>query len=75
LSTAMMALVPSTFSFQPEMLPSSPEKMNVAGAGWPLPSWIWKPCPPLKTCPVGLPTAPPPPGTLTTRPWLAPVPS
>src|SRR5215475_4479114 len=47
-----------------ESVPSSLAKMNRAGAGDPTPLFTTNPVPPLKTSPVGLPCAPPAPGTV-----------
>src|SRR5215831_1746733 len=47
-----------------ESVPSSLAKMKRAGAGEPTPLLTTKPVPPLKTSPVGLPCAPPAPGTV-----------
>src|SRR6476646_4601716 len=47
-----------------ESVPSSLEKMNRAALGAPTPLSTTKPEPPLKTTPVGLPCAPPAPGTV-----------
>src|SRR5262245_35967184 len=47
-----------------EIVPSSLAKINRAGAGEPTPLLTTKPVPPLKTSPVGLPCAPPAPGTV-----------
>src|SRR5215468_8282494 len=47
-----------------ESVPSSLEKMNRAALGAPTPLLTTKPVPPLKTIPVGLPCAPPAPGTV-----------
>src|SRR5262245_1589567 len=47
-----------------EIVPSSLEKINRAAAGEPTPLLTTKPVPPLKTRPVGLPCAPPAPGTV-----------
>src|SRR5689334_14323857 len=57
-----------------EIVPSSLEKINRAGAGAPTPLLITKPVPPLKTSPVGLPCAPPAPGT-TNSATIVPVPT
>src|SRR6476646_7004291 len=54
LSTAMMACVPSSVGFQPEMEPSSLTKMKKAGAEFPF-FVTWKNEVLLRTCPVGLP--------------------
>src|ERR1041385_6502154 len=56
-----------------ERVPSSLAKINRAGAGEPTPLFTTKPVPPLKTTPVGLPCAPPAPGTINSA-WIAPVP-
>src|SRR4030095_9249304 len=47
-----------------ESVPSSLEKMKRAGPGEPTPLFTTKPVPPLKPSPVGLPCAPPAPGTV-----------
>src|SRR5882762_6118047 len=47
-----------------EIVPSSLAKMNRAALGEPTPLFTTKPVPPLKTSPVGLPCAPPAPGTV-----------
>src|ERR1041384_2538510 len=47
-----------------ESVPSSLAKINRAAAGEPTPLFTTKPVPPLKTTPVGLPCAPPAPGTV-----------
>src|SRR5215475_3334133 len=47
-----------------ESVPSSLAKMKRAAAGEPTPLFTTKPGPPLKTIPVGLPCAPPAPGTV-----------
>src|SRR5262249_32820060 len=57
-----------------ESVPSSLEKMNRAALGEPTPLFTTKPAPPLQTMPVGLPCAPPAPGTVNTA-WTALVPT
>src|SRR6266446_5162721 len=47
-----------------ESVPSSLAKMKRAALGEPTPLFTTKPVPPLKTTPVGLPCAPPAPGTV-----------
>src|SRR6478752_7147883 len=47
-----------------DIVPSSLEKINRAADGEPTPLFTTKPVPPLKTSPVGLPCAPPAPGTV-----------
>jgi len=73
LSTAIIAFVPSTLGFQPEMEPSSEAKMNLAGCEVPFFVTL-KNGVPLKTTPVGFP-----PRLLLPRyelfPWLARSPS
>ena len=54
LSTAMIACVPSSVGFHPEIEPSSLTKIKKAGAEFPF-FVTWKNCVPLKTCPVGFP--------------------
>src|SRR5204863_3464235 len=53
LSTAIIACVPSSVGFQPEIEPSSLTKMNLAGAETPF-LVTWKNAVPLRTIPVGL---------------------
>src|ERR1700758_285370 len=47
-----------------ESVPSSLAKIKRAALGEPTPLFTTKPVPPLKTSPVGLPCAPPAPGTV-----------
>src|ERR1700758_4367261 len=47
-----------------ESVPSSLAKIKRAALGGPTPLFTTKPVPPLKTTPVGLPCAPPAPGTV-----------
>ncbi len=69
-----MALFRSAAGLQPEMLPSSLEKMKRLGPVTP-PLLTWKSLPPLNTMPVGLAGTLPAGGTVTTSDCGTPLPS
>jgi hypothetical protein len=74
--TAMMAVPKSTEGAQPEMVPSSVANRNAAAADLPACATAKSVELGLNTCPVGLPVPlVPAAGIVTTRFWIAPVPS